>query len=229
MPQNLLLLPGLGCDAGLWREVMAALGGDGMMVADLTQDDSMQAMARRTLDAAPPRFALAGFSMGGYVALEIMRQAPERVERLALIDTAAAPDTPERSIGRRATIAAAQAGDFALVAEAALPGLVTPDNLAGPIAAATRNMLIRVGPEAFVRQQLAIIGRPDSRPDLAGYDLPVLVGVGELDTLTPPASAREMAEAIPHAVLAVFANAAHSAPVENPAAVAEAMRTWLAR
>jgi len=229
MAQNLLLLPGLGCDARGWREVIAALNGIKAIVADLTQDDSMAAMARHTLDAAPDRFALAGHSMGGYVALEIMRQAPERVERLALLDTAAAPDTPERSAGRRAAIAAAQGGKFSLVADAAVPGLVMPENVKGPIGREVRDMLIRVGLDAFERQQLAIIGRPDSRPGLAALDLPVLVGVGEFDTLIPPAMSEEMAQAIPGAELAIFSNAAHSPTMENPGAVAAAMQSWLAR
>lgn len=229
MAQNLLLLPGLGSDAMVWREVTAALDGVDALVADLTRDDSVAAMARRTLDAAPERFALAGHSMGGYVCLEIMRQAPERVERLALLSTAAAPDTPERSAGRRAAIAAAQGGKFSLVAEAALPGLVLPENVKGPIGRAVRDMMIRVGLEAFERQQHAIIARPDSRPGLAAFDLPVLVGVGESDTLIPPVMSEEMARAIPGAVLAIFPNAAHSAPTENPGAVAAAMQAWLAR
>ncbi|MGV8853211.1 MAG: alpha/beta fold hydrolase [Devosia sp.] len=229
MTQDLLLLPGLGCDALVWRDVLARLEGVAATVADLSQDDTIAAMARRTLAAAPPRFSLAGHSMGGYVCLEIMRQAPERVERLALLDSAAAPDTPERSVGRRAAIAAAQGGKFALVAEAALPGLVTANNVKGPIGRELREMMIRVGQQTFERQQHAIISRPDSRPDLAGFDLPVLVGVGEFDTLIPPAMSEEMAAAIAGAVLAVFADAAHSAPMENPGAVAAAMQRWLAR
>src|SRR5215469_18912975 len=109
----LILLPGLLCDAALWGPQTAALADIAdMSVADLTQADSMAAMAEAVLGAAPPKFALAGLSMGGYVAFEVMRRAPERVERLALLDTSARPDTPEHKRARRELMALAQRGEF---------------------------------------------------------------------------------------------------------------------
>jgi pimeloyl-ACP methyl ester carboxylesterase len=212
-PPDLLLLPGLLCDAALWQAQVAGLGGAARcQVADVTQDDSLAAMAARALAAAPPRFALAGLSMGGYLAFEILRQAPERVTRLALLDTSARPDTPEQARRRRGL----------------LPQLVHPANLAGPIGAAVIAMAERVGREAFLRQQAAILGRPDSRPDLARMQLPVLVGVGEADALTPPALAEEIAAGIAGARLHRIPGCGHLPPMEAPALVTDLLRDWLA-
>ena len=228
MTSDLLLLPGLNCDERLWRDVVAEL--DILaMVADLRQDDSIAAMAAQTLAAAPPRFALAGLSMGGYVALEIMRQAPERVTHLALLDTSARPDDEARKQTRRGAMAAARGGKFALVAQAQQPNLLAPQHLGTPLAEEVLDMAARNGVEAYCRQQEAIMGRIDSRPGLGAITVPVLVGVGAHDSLTPPALAGEMADAIAGAELTVFPDAGHLSAMENPSAVAAAMRHWLAR
>lgn len=230
MPTNLLLLPGLLCDERLWREVIAGLGTDvGADVADLTQDDSIAAMARRALAKAPERFALAGLSMGGYVALEIMRQAPERVTHLALLDTSAQPDDAERAAKRRAGIESIKLGRFIGVSRGLLGSLLAPQHLGTALADEVQAMSERVGQEAYVRQQTAILGRIDSRPWLAAIAVPTLVGVGESDILTPPALAQELAAGIAGAELVVFAGAAHLPTMENPEAVVAAMREWLGR
>ena len=228
MPINLLLLPGLLCDEGLWREVTNDLGSAvRARVADLTQDDSIAAMARRALAKAPERFALAGLSMGGYVALEIMRQAPERVSHLALLDTSAQPDDAERRAKRLAGIESIKLGKFIGVSRGLLASLLSPQHLGTNLAEEVQAMAERVGQEAYIRQQTAILGRIDSRPSLGAIAVPTLIGVGESDILTPPALARELAAGIAGAELVEFADAAHLPTMENPEAVGAALRVWL--
>ena len=230
MPINLLLLPGLLCDEGLWREVTNDLGSAvRARVADLTQDDSIAAMARRALAKAPERFALAGLSMGGYVALEIMRQAPERVSHLALLDTSAQPDDAERRAKRLAGIESIKLGKFIGVSRGLLASLLSPQHLGTNLAEEVQAMAERVGQEAYIRQQTAILGRIDSRPSLGAIAVPTLIGVGESDILTPPALARELAAGIAGAELVEFADAAHLPTMENPEAVVAALRMWLGR
>lgn len=227
--QDLLLLPGLLCDARLWRDQVAALAPLARCrVADLTQDDTIAAMAARALAAAPPRFALCALSMGGYVAFEMLRQAgPGRVTRLALFDTSARPDTPEQVRRRRGLIALARSGTFRGVTPRLLPQLLHPANLDGEVAQEVIAMAERVGRDAFLRQQAAILGRPDSRPDLPGIAVPTLVAVGEADALTPPALAEEMATLIPGARLAVLPGCGHLPPLEDPGAVTALLASWL--
>lgn len=228
MTSDLVLLPGLICDARLWRDVIAGLD-QRSMVADLTQDDSIAAMAARTLAAAPARFALAGLSMGGYVALEIMRQAPERVTHLALLDTSARPDDEARKETRRKGIEMVEQGKFIGVSRGLLGSLVAPQHMGTDVAREVQAMSERVGQAAYVRQQVAIMGRVDSRPGLGEIRVPVLVGVGESDKLTPPELAEEMAAGIKGAELVRFPDSAHLPTMENPGAVVDAMRVWLGR
>lgn len=230
MYQPLVFLPGLICDARLWRDVIDAMAPSiAPMVADLRLDETIAAMAERTLAAAPPRFALAGLSMGGYVALEIMRQAPGRVTHLALLDTSARADTEERRQTRRKGIEMIGMGKFVGVTRGLLSSLIAPHNLGTPLAKDVQAMSERVGSDAYVRQQKAILGRIDSVPHLKDIAVPTLVGVGALDTMTPPELATEMAENIAQAELAVFPDAAHLPTMENPPAVVEAMERLLKR
>lgn len=230
MASALMLLPGLNCDARLWRDVIAGLSDVAdAMVADLSAENTIAGMARAALANAPARFCLAGLSMGGYVALEIMRQAPERVERLALLDTSARPDDAARRETRRTGMAAAAQGKFGLVTRAMQAGLLAPQHLDLPVAVEVIAMSERTGADVYLRHQQAIMDRIDSRPSLGSIAVPVLVGVGELDTLTPPALAEEMAAAIPDADLVIFAGAGHMSTMEAPEAVVAAMRGWLAR
>lgn len=228
MTSDLLLLPGLLCDARLWRDVSAGLAVRSV-VADLTQDESMAQMAARALAMAPPRFALAGLSMGGYVALEIMRQAPERVSHLALLDTSARPDDDAREAARRESMALVGQGKFIGVSRGLLGSLLAPQHLGTPLADEVQAMAERVGQAAYLRQQTAIMGRLDSRPLLGQIAVPTLVGVGESDVLTPPELAEEMAEGIADAQLLRFGGSGHLPTMENPAAVVAAMGNWLAR
>lgn len=223
----LLLLPGLLCDARLWRDQVAALGAEAT-VADLTRDDTLAAMAGRALAAAPPRFALAGLSMGGYVAFEIMRRAPERVRRLILFDTSARQDTPQQARRRRGLMALTRSGQFRGVTPRLLPQLVHPDRVSEqPLAGEVMAMAERVGKAAFLRQQAAILGRPDSRPDLPRVAVPTLVAVGAQDALTPPEFAREIAAGIPGARLEIIADCGHLPTMERPAEATALMRDFL--
>ncbi len=226
----LLLLPGLLCDARLWRDVLPALEGVAApVVADLSHDDSMAAMAARAIAAMPAgRFAVAGLSMGGYVAFEVLRQARGRVAGLALFDTSARPDAPEATQRRRDLLALSRQGQFRGVTPRLLPSLIHASRLGTPLAQEVMEMADRIGAAAFLRQQTAIMGRVDSRPDLPGITVPSLVAVGAEDVLTPPALAEEMAAGIPGARLVRFAGSGHLPTMEVPEAAGAAMREWLA-
>ncbi len=226
---NLMLVPGLLCTGRLWAEQMPALGDiAACTVADHTRHDSMAGIARSILAVAPERFALAGLSMGGYIACEIVRQAPERVERLALLDTAAAADIPERSAARRELIATAEREGVARVQELLLPALVHKARLADkPLVEAVIQMAVDTGLDAFRRQEEAIIGRPDNRPLLPSIRCPTLVLVGEEDALTPVDTAREIAAGIPGAKLEIIPDCGHLSTMERPEAVSQALREWL--
>lgn len=225
----LVLLPGLLCDAALWHGQAAGLADVAdSRVADLTQDDSLAAMARRVLWAAPPSFALAGLSMGGYCAFEVMRQAPERVARLALLDTSARADTPEQTAHRRGLIELAEKGEFKGVTPRLLPLFLHPDRLAdAALTGAVMVMAERVGKEAFLRQQKAIMSRGDSRPTLATIRCPTLVLCGRQDQLTPLALHEEMASLIAGARLDVIDRCGHLSAMERPEAVTAELRQWL--
>jgi pimeloyl-ACP methyl ester carboxylesterase len=225
----IVLVPGLLCTPRLYAEQIPALWRHGpVTIADHVRDDSMAGIAARILAAAPPRFALAGLSMGGYIAFEILRQAPERVARLALLDTQARPDTPEQSERRRAQVALARAGKMAEVVDQQYPLMVQRRRLGDHgLRALVLQMAEEIGAAGFARQQDAIIGRPDSRPGLAQIACPTLVLVGEDDELTPPDRAREIAEAIPHARLVVVPDSGHLSTLEQPDAVTAALETWI--
>ena len=225
----LLLLPGLLCDAALWQHQIDALADTAAIhVADLSQDDTVEAMAARAIAAMPARFAVAGLSMGGYVAFAIMRAAGHRISRLMLLDTSARPDTPEQSARRRGLMALSRTGRFRGVTPRLLPSLIHPDRLAeADLTGTVMAMAERLGGEAFLRQQAAILARPDSRPDLPGIAVPTTVLVGAEDVLTPPDCAREIATGIPGAHLIEIPQCGHLAPLERPEPVTAAMRRWL--
>jgi pimeloyl-ACP methyl ester carboxylesterase len=227
-PKALVFLPGLLCDERLWRDQAAALSTTvAVTMADLTQDDSVAGMAARVLAIAPERFSLAALSMGGYVAFEILRQAPERVVRLALLDTSAAPDNDARSTQRRAAMNSLQSGRFMGVTNRMLPQLVHVDHVAGSVGQEVRAMAERVGAEAFLRQQQAILMRPDSRPLLATLRMPTLVGVGDADVMTPPFHAEEIHQGIAGSVLYRFARCGHLPPMEAPEETTDVLKDWL--
>jgi pimeloyl-ACP methyl ester carboxylesterase len=224
-----VLVAGLNCSARLYAEQIPALWQFGpVVVADHRRDDSITAMARRILAAAPPRFALAGLSMGGYVAFEIMRQAADRVAKLALLDTGARAEAPERTEQRKPLIALAKAGRFAEITDSQYPTLVHSSRHAdAALKAAVRAMNHETGADAYLRQQQAIITRPDSRPGLAAIACPTLVLVGDSDEATPPELSREMAAAIRGSRLVVIPDCGHLSTIERPQAVTSALFEWL--
>ncbi len=226
---TLILLPGLLCDAALWQPQIDRFSDRlDIVVADLTRDDSLRGMAGRVLAAAPARFVLAGLSMGGYVAQEILREAPQRVERAALLDTSARPDTPEQTERRQGLIELAKTGKFKGVTPRLLPLLLHPTHLDDPHMTGTvMDMAKRVGQAAFLRQQQAILRRPDSRPDLARITCPTLVLCGRQDALTPLAMTEEMAARIPDAKLVVVEECGHLSTLEQPNEVNAALEAWL--
>src|SRR6476469_2768577 len=179
----ILLVPGLVSSPRIYAPVLAALWRFGpVTVANHIRDDNMGAIARRILAQAPPRFALAGHSMGGYIAFEMMRQAPERIMKLALINTQARPDTPEATARRRGQISRAQTGEYHAVLDELFPGFVHPSRRDdASLRQLVHEMGDDIGADAFVRQQNAIIGRADSRPTLARITCPTLVLTGDED------------------------------------------------
>lgn len=225
----LVLIPGLNCSTRLYAEQVPVLWQFGpVTIADHRRDDSMAGIARGILAAAPPRFALAGLSMGGYIAFEIMRQAPARVARLALLDTGAGAEMPERTLQRKPLIDMARRGRFAEIIDDQFPLLVHRKRHGdAALKAAVRAMNEETGAPAYLRQQQAIIGRPDSRPGLAAIACPTLVLVGDDDQLTPPALAYEMANGIRGSRLAVIPDSGHLSTLEQPQAVNAALVEWM--
>lgn len=225
----LVLIPGLLCSARLYGPQIAALWTHGpVTVADHRRDASIERIAERLLAAAPPRFALAGLSMGGYIALGVMQLAPERVVKLALLDTSARPDTPEQTAAREKFMTMAQDGKLPDVVDALIPRFLHrarhgDENLKRVV----REMAADTGVEAFVRQEKALISRADSRPMLSNIRCPTLVLVGEGDELTPPHLSEEIASGIPGARLVTVPDCGHLSTLERPEAVNSAMAEWL--
>ena len=225
----ILLIPGLICTDEVFAPQLPALWPFGpITIASTLVGDSMAAIAASILATAPPRFALAGVSMGGYLSFEVLRQAPERVVKLALLDTSARPDTPEQSAGRRAMVERARRGEYETMIDEIYPALVHPDHAND---AALRALHCReaavIGVEGFARQQAANVARPDSRPMLASIGVPTLVLVGDADRLTPPEVAREMADGIAGSRSVVIAKAGHMSLREQPEAVNAALVDWM--
>lgn len=230
MTEPLVLIPGLSCDARLYAPQWPALApGRPVLVAQHDRDESLPRLVERLLAVAPERFALCGLSMGGYAAFEVMRQAPQRVTRLALLDTSAKPATPETNAPREQMIALAQKGAFDNVTTLIWQKLVAPSRLADePLRLLVRAMAETVGPDGFVRQQRAIMARPDSRPGLASITVPTLVLVGEEDLITPPAEAREIVEGIgAPARLVTIPGCGHLSTLESPEEVTAELLAWL--
>ena len=225
----LLALPGLLLDERMWRRQAEALAPAHPLTSfALTPQATIGELAEMALSRAPAgRFALAGLSMGGYVALEVVRRAPERVAGLALLDTSARPDTAEQTKARRDAIAAS-ASDFEAVVKALLPRLLHPRHVGdAALTEALMAMALGIGREGYVRQQEAIIGRVDSRPSLARIACPTLVLCGREDLLLPLELSEEMHAGIAGSRLVVVETSGHMSAMEQPEAVNDALRDWL--
>ena len=228
-PMPILLVPGLACSPRIYAPVVPALWRFGpVTVANHIRDDHMGSIARRILAEAPPRFALAGHSMGGYIAFEIMRQASERVAKLALMNTQARPDTPEAGERRRGQIARAKAGEYRAILDELFGVFVHPSRRDdASLRQLVNDMGDDVGPEGFVRQLTAIMSRPDSRPSLAWIKCPTLVLSSDEDKTVPNSLSTEMAGGIPGAKLMIIPDCGHLTPLEQPRATADALVEWL--
>jgi len=227
--EPLYLIPGLGSDAAVWDRTAAALGSAAeCRIADTFTEDTLGAMAARLLRDAPPRFALAGLSMGGMVALEVMRQAPQRVTRLALFDTNAAPDDDAARAARVATRdRLRQIEAFTAVPEAAWSYLVHPEAVPR-VAGAMTAMMQRVSPAAYAQQIDAVLAREDLRPVLAQIAVPTIVVIGDADRVTPRAMSDALVAGIADARLIVVERCGHLPPLELPNESARILQDWLA-
>ena len=227
----LMLLPGLLCDETVFVHQIEGLSDVcDMAVPDFRGLASLQAMAQHVLDAAPPTFALAGFSMGGRVCFQIMRLAPERVERLCLIDTSAGPEPQGGAAARQPLVDLAYKQGMQALAEAWLPGMLakarrTDREFQRPLV----EMICRSTPESHEKQIKALVNRPDACPLLAAVTCPTLAICGEEDALTSPTVHAETTAAIAGAQLTVVAGAGHFLPYEQPDALNAALRAWLAK
>lgn len=228
MIEPILFVPGLLCTEVLYSPQMATFADHPLMVADHRQHDNIPDIAASILKHAPERFALVGLSMGGYIAMEILREAPHRVTRLALLDTNARADTPDQSERRRFLMKLATKRDFRKVPHLLYPGFVHQrrENDTS-LRAIVVEMAMATGADAFCRQQTAIINRVDARPRLAEIRCPTLVLVGEGDTLTPPDRAREIHELVPHSRLAIVEGSGHLSTLEEPDKVTTELQGWL--
>jgi pimeloyl-ACP methyl ester carboxylesterase len=228
-PLPLVLIPGLLCTEALWRPQIDHLSDVAKAwVPTTSRHNNIPQTAKDILAAAPAEFAMAGLSMGGYIAFEILRQEPKRVRKLALLDTNARADLPEQAANRRAAMTRAEDGDFRGVVDDLIPILIHPDRVTD--AALTRvihQMAEEVGVDGYVRQQTAIIGRPDNRPFLSSIECPTTVIVGRQDALTPPKVAQEIADGVPNAEIAIIEDCGHLSTLEQPDSVNAQLRRWL--
>lgn len=225
-----LFVPGLLCTAEVFAPQIAALWPYGpVTVASTLDGESIPEIAAAILATAPPRFALVGISMGGHISLEIIRQAPARVIKLALLNTSARPDTAAQTAQRRALIAQARrSGNFPALIEQLTGAILHPAHQNDAMLRAIIARMCRtVGVDGFVRQQEAIIARLDSRPGLAAITAPTIVVAGDSDALIPLELARELTDAIPGARLVVIPKCGHGSTLEQPDAVNRALTEWM--
>ncbi|SEU09354.1 alpha/beta fold hydrolase [Paracoccus homiensis] len=225
----LLFLPGMMCDARLFAPQIAALSAHrAVMACPAGAHDSMQALAAEVLAHAPPRFALAGLSMGGILAMEVLRQAPGRIAGLALMDTNPLAELDEVKARRAPQIAAVRQGGLADVMRGQMiPNYLHAPDPDGPIAGLCLDMALNLGPQVFVNQSVALRDRPDQTQVLRDYQGPTLILCGESDRLCPVARHRLMQDLMPQAALQVVPDAGHLPVLEQPEHVTALLRRWL--
>lgn len=226
--ETVVFIPGLTCTGALFGPQINSLKERPIILAETCDLDTIEAMAERLLDHAPETFALLGLSLGGYIALEMIRQAPERVSRLALMNTNARDDTLAQTQLRQTQMAIVKKGGFHKIAAMQYPQLVHParhdDTTLRQI---IYDMADEVGPESYLKQQNAIIHRKDQRPHLSAIKCPTMIVAGEEDSLLPLDRCREMHEAIPHSELHIIPDCGHMSTLEHPAHTSELIQDWL--
>lgn len=226
--QDIVLVPGSVCDAQVWHNQVDHLSDLVHPLVPAVDDaDTMQELARGVLGAAPTRFALAGFSMGGYVALEMVRQAPHRITRLALLDTSARSDTPEKVAHREETVTACETGRYPEVVDGMMKVLLHPDRQQEPLADFVRAMMARIGPRVFAARNRAMTTRADSRDLLSEIEVPVRVIYGRQDAMSSLEAHEEMARLARRGRLSIIEECGHMSIIERPHAVSALMRDWL--
>lgn len=233
-PIDLVLVPGLLCDSTVWEQQARALGAfTTIQITDHGKLDSLAKMAEAILERAPARFALAGHSMGGRVAFEVLRRAPERVIAVALMDTAYAPLSPGRegkaeAMGRYALLEVARTRGMRAMASDWVKNMVHPDRLQdAPLIESILTMMERKSPDIFAAQIKALLERPDAAPLLANIRCPALVLCGRQDAWSTLPRHEEMAQRIPGSRLVVIEDCGHMSTMERPEAVTDALRNWL--
>lgn len=225
----LILLPGMMCDARLFGQQINALSNQvPLMSFPLSQQNSIRAMAAEILNNAPPRFALAGLSMGGIVAMDVLRQAPDRVERLALLDTNPLAETPEVKARRAPQMAAVREGRLRQVMRDEMkPNYLADGPRQGAILDLCMAMATDLGPEVFLRQSQALMDRPDQRATLSAYTGKTLVLCGRADGLCPVERHQLMHDLLPDSVLTIIEDAGHLPTLEQPQETTAALIRWL--
>jgi len=227
----LYLLPGLICNEHIWAAQLRALVDFELVaVPGYDNDRSLVTMAARVLASAPAKISLVGHSMGGRVALEMFRMAPDRIERLALLDTGVHPLKAGEEDKRMALLEIGRQKGMEALVDLWLPPMVHPDRRSDDsFMAPLRRMCVSAGIQQFEDQTIALLGRTDQRPLLSEIKCPTLVAVGSEDVWSPVSQHREIAAEIQDAEIVIFEGAGHMAPAEEPDQVSEALRQWLER
>ena len=227
--QVVFLLPGLLCDAAVWRAPARTLSQNhDVRVPHFFGYDSILAMARAVLAMAPDRFSVAGHSMGARVAIEIVNQAPARVERLAILDTGVHGVQSGEQNARQELVDLANTPGMEALAARWIPPMLAPDRVGdAALMEEIAAMVCRATPLIFARQIRALLNRPPAEPVLPRIACPVAIAVGRQDGWSPVSQHEEIAAAVPHARLDIIENCGHMAPLERPEAVGKILAAWL--
>lgn len=225
----LVLIPGMMCDARLFGPQVDAFSMDyDLIFASITEEASVTKLAERVLSQAPARFAVAGLSMGGIVAMEMLRIAPQRIERIALMDTNPMAETEQVKAGRIPQMMAVREGRLASVMQDEMkPKYLAPGPGRKDVLDICMKMALDIGPHAFLRQSRALMDRPDQTETLRGSTIPSLILCGRYDKLCPITRHEYMASLMPHADFEVIEDAGHLPTLENPDATNQALARWL--